>query len=106
MIKNMTLSIKQSFLAAAMMTASLVILSGCTLNDAGHLLYNSAVSSQKFQCEEDKVGNSIEACKRNIDNATNTQPLTAADEGAQASGYEPKDYVKKQLQKRTNQPQY
>ena len=85
--------------------ASIVLLSGCTVNDVGHLLYNSALSSQKFQCEADNVGNSIETCKRNIDNAVNSaisSKASGTSDEHEAKGYEPKDYVNKQLQKRSD----
>ena len=80
-------------------TSVFLLLSGCTIHDAGHLLYQSAVSNQKFQCEEDKLGNSIEACKQNIDSAVNTQSNESNNKHLDAPGYEPKDYINKQLQK-------
>ena len=80
-------------------TSVFLLLSGCTMQDAGHLLYQSAVSNQKFQCEADKLGNSIEACKQNINNAVNTKAQASNDKHVHAPGYEPKDYINKQLQK-------
>ena len=46
-------------------------MSGCAWSDAGKLLYSSAVSQQKFNCENDKVGTSIQRCKADIDKNIN-----------------------------------
>jgi hypothetical protein len=80
-----------------------LLITGCAWNDAGEILYQSAISKQKFDCENDKIGNSIQRCKQDIDATVDasTNALKAAeldDKGTAANaGYEPKDFVQKQL---------
>lgn len=84
-----------------------LIMSGCAWSDAGKLLYSSAVSQQKFNCENDKVGTSIQRCKadidKNINEAKNRQEQMNSK--PETEGYEPKDFVKKQLNRATHSTQ-
>ena len=76
-----------------------LIVSGCAWNDAGEILYQSAISKQKFDCENDKVGNSIERCKRDIDASIEAAQASESKthSAPETTGYEPKDFVKKQI---------
>ena len=79
-------------------------LTGCTLNNTANLLYNSAVSYQKFNCEENKIGNSITTCKAHIDQQVKAgqaqhkqQQTEQALKNESSPGYQPKDFVTRQL---------
>jgi hypothetical protein len=88
---------------ALLMGMCVMLMSGCAWNDAGQILYQSVISKQKFDCENDKVGDSIERCKQDIDAA---QAVKSDPKEAVANeGYEPKDFVKKQINRVTRSTQ-
>lgn len=82
-----------------LLSSCVLIVSGCAWNDAGEILYQSAISKQKFDCENDKIGNSIERCKRDIDASIDAAKVgdSQTNSAPETTGYEPKDFVKKQI---------
>lgn len=94
-----------------LMGICVMLMSGCAWNDAGQILYQSVLSKQKFDCENDKVGDSIQRCKQDID-ASIDSSLDAVQavksdlkETAANEGYEPKDFVKKHINRVTRSTQ-
>ncbi|MEN8770064.1 MAG: hypothetical protein ABF267_02065 [Glaciecola sp.] len=92
---------------ALLMGMCVMLMSGCAWNDAGQILYQSVISKQKFDCENDKVGDSIERCKQDIDASIDAAQAVKSDpkEAVANEGYEPKDFVKKQINRVTRSTQ-
>lgn len=90
-----------------LMGMCVMLMSGCAWNDAGQILYQSVLSKQKFDCENDKVGDSIERCKQDIDSSLDAVQAVKSDrkETAANEGYEPKDFVKKHINRVTRSTQ-